>query len=164
MLNSILKLPKPIGGIPLNVQRFWKVGHKRVARGTVDTWDIPLAASMRLAGIKGLIPPVNLVSNVGFDEFASNEMRPGFPLGIKIERWPQNSTQKVGVNLCEFSNLELEEVNSIFEKEVFGIKFRHRFIEIYSVVIDYFRRIKERRPPLLERLISADSKFKKYSS
>jgi hypothetical protein len=161
ILSAMFRLPEPKRGIPCKVKSFWKVGHKRVSQGLVDTWDIPLAASMRFLGKKSLIPPVNLVSNVGFDQFASNEMNPGFPLGIPLEHLPKNWAQNRYVG--EVISLKTEEVDSIFEEEVFRIKHRHYFLELYSLFLDPVKKIKLQKLPIVTRLEKVDSKFGKLN-
>jgi hypothetical protein len=159
ILSAMLRLPEPKRGIPCKVKSFWRVGHKRVSQGFVDTWDIPLAASMRFLGKKSLIPPVNLVRNTGFDQFASNEMNPGFPLGIPLEHLPKNWAQNR--NMGEAISLKMEEVDSIFEEEVFRIKHRHYFVEFYSLFLDQVKKNQLQKLPLLSRLEKVDSKFGK---
>lgn len=153
---SILQLPQCVSHIPNKVEKFWEVGHRRVIEGLVDTWDTPLAASMRFTDMCSIIPPVNLVKNTGFDEFASHQMTSSFPLGIEIEHL--NNVKKL--NKIEFKQLEvnLNAVNEILEKEVFKIRSRHALLPIYTrfregVMSKYFA-----KAPLRTRLTEFDSK------
>lgn len=161
MLNGILNPPIPKSALPRSVKYFWLKGHERVRKGIVDTWDIPLAASMRFLGKKTIIPPVNLVSNKGFDEFASNEMHQGFPLGLEIFDLPlvKNQLTKEDVNWWSVSSFqtELNVVNSILEEEVFNISRRHIFLKVYGPLLDFFFWFIKRPVSLTERLKGARS-------
>lgn len=156
MLEGIVQFPNQEVKLSSQVKNFWKVGHKRVSKGIVDTWDIPLATSMRYLGKKCLMPPVNLVSNLGFDVFASNKMNSGFPLGIQIRNLPELHSQFFEEIKAQAStdSSEIQEVNHILERHVFGIKKRHSIIEWYSAVLDHFKIIGKVRTPLINRLLN----------
>ena len=74
--------------IPLIVKSFWFAGKWRASRGLVDSWAISLAAGMRSAGYKSIIPPVNLVSNNGHDVHATHTDANSPGILQSIERLP----------------------------------------------------------------------------
>jgi hypothetical protein len=103
------------------IYSFWWTGTKRVELGLVDTWDIPLAFEMRRKGKLTVSPPVNLVRNLGFDEFASHTTRNLFPMNL-----PVSSFQSVlsNVPLIDHEQI-LFRLNKKLEKSVFKIRLRH---------------------------------------
>jgi hypothetical protein len=125
---------KPVGKlshIRLAIRNFWQVGAERVWAGYVDTWDL-LVARILLANEKTcLLPPINLVSNVGFDVYATHTNQEIFPIGFPIQK-------------IEFGRLDLSQIensvsfdgNKFLEKRVFGIRRRHVFLRIYRSIVE----------------------------
>ena len=81
----------PMGKLKLIVKPsewlYWYVGKKRALLGISDAWDTPLAAGMWSKGFYSMIPPVNLVSNLGFDSAATHTLTPSWPLGLQTEEF-----------------------------------------------------------------------------
>jgi hypothetical protein len=50
--------------------RYWNAGSNRALRGESDVWDTLFVREMLRTGLKALLPPVNLVKNVGGDSLA----------------------------------------------------------------------------------------------
>ena len=99
----------------LSVKNFLLTGKKRAQSQLIDAWDVPLAAFMRAQGYKCLIPNVNLVSNNGFDDFATHTTSQRWPLGVEIEEIKSFET-----NYSYNYDLQMESL-------VLGIKYRHMF-------------------------------------
>lgn len=74
-------------------ERFWKTGLRRCVSGIQDAWDIPLAVSQLNSGRKTILPPVNLVSNQGADEYAGNTVIDTWPLSMEIYKLPEDYSQ-----------------------------------------------------------------------
>jgi hypothetical protein len=70
-------------GSSLSESFFWRAGILNCKTGKQDAWDIPLAAFSREKDGITILPPVNLVSNIGFDVFAGN---------TRVNTWPLNET------------------------------------------------------------------------
>ena len=111
------------------VMNYWKVGAARVRSGLVDTWDTPLAEYMICANKICIYPPVNLVKNIGNDEFATN-----------TKSFSNLLNQKSHI-INEFTSSEIvlypEEIcreNKKYEINVFKIRFKHRFLPIFSEI------------------------------
>jgi hypothetical protein len=119
-----------------SVNSFWWTGTKRVEQGLVDTWDIPLAFAMRQKGKLTVSPPVNLVRNLGFDQFASHTTRNLFPMNLPVSSF-QSLLYKVPVIDCNHSPLLL---NKKLEKQVFKIKLWHLLSPVKLFVQNFFRR------------------------
>lgn len=103
-----------------NVHFFWLIGLLRVKSLTIDTWDIPIAYLMRSRKKYCVLPPVNLVSNMGFDNFSTHTIKNEFPLKCPIEN--------LEIRPEAFATLvprDCSENNRFFETSVFHIRLRH---------------------------------------
>ena len=147
MRKSLLSTPKPSRGLSLRETQYWNVGARRVQDGLVDTWDTPLAAASHFLGKYCALPPLNLVSNVGFGIGSTNTKNLEFPLGLKIKRLPKDWTWE------ENKDASANEMDKFFNTRIFKITFKHNFIHYYSRIKDYITFKKsERRSPLTWRL------------
>jgi hypothetical protein len=99
---------------------FFFAGARRVQLGYLDTWDLPLAYEMIHKKKYCLLPPVNLVSNLGFDAHAVHTRKAEFPLDFPLATLPSNYQS-------EFRELMngVDTINHYLEKKIFKIKFRH---------------------------------------
>ena len=106
-------------------QNFLQVGAARAFEGRIDAWDVPLAYEMWSLGKYALLPAVNLVSNIGSDEFAVHTKTDKFPLHSAIEKMASlnpNSTNK---------NKVARKVNRKIENQVFMVRKRHVFLPLW---------------------------------
>lgn len=97
-------------------------GALRARFGYIDTWDIPLAYEMLTQRKICILPPVNLVSNIGADQYAVHTRQSIFPLNFPIKQIDDlvfPSLRKIKAH-CE-------KQNAFLEKNVFQIKNRHLF-------------------------------------
>ena len=127
---------------------YWAIGANRALNGLVDTWDTPLAFEFLTRGKICVIPPMNLVSNVGDDSSAAHTAGSGFPLHVPIGFYE-------GVKRFHFENRDskIRVYNSRLESELFRIRFHHLLIPYYSRVVDRFKFPKEKRNiKLVDRL------------
>ena len=127
---------------------FWAIGANRALSGKVDAWDIPLAFEFKYQKKLSLLPPVNLISNIGNDEFATNTI-------VKNEFMHQK-IQDLG-NGFQYSEKPLSnkllEYNTFLEKKVFKITKRHILLPYYSLFLDFIRFPKtHRKKPLKKRV------------
>jgi hypothetical protein len=99
---------------------FFYSGARRVHKGIVDTWDSPLAYEMLLGSKVCLLPPVNLVSNVGADVHAAHTINNDFPLNHPIKILPNLVWQNL-----ESLRGTTKKSNIFLEKRVFGIRIFH---------------------------------------
>lgn len=107
---------------------FLKTGYKRAEEGFTDAWDTPLAAIMIARDMRCLVPPVNLVTNIGFDEYATHTTEIAWPLGLTRHHLP-NQIHRA------FNPKKLESNNAFYEKEVFRIGLRHAFAPQYDAIL-----------------------------
>jgi GR25 family glycosyltransferase involved in LPS biosynthesis len=106
--------------------QFWFLGALRVFRGKVDTWDIPLALYMKNYSRSSLLPPSNLVSNVGADDFANHTFVDNFPIGIPIgvlDSYKIDCSQKTS-----------KQYDRQLRKSVYQIRFRHVLLAPYILL------------------------------
>ena len=125
----------PSGRIPHKVNTFWKTGAKRSRSGILDAWDIPLANYMRRKNKVTLIPPVNLVSNIGFGDDATHTSKLGFPLNLPLEKLSAGFYAEQCVLESSFNTTDY---NRYLEKYVYKISFKHNFSYLISF-FDSFR-------------------------
>lgn len=138
---------------------FWRVGANRTLLGKVDTWDIPLAFEFYYQRKLCLLPPVNLISNVGNDSIAAHTGEAGFPLNqpsfeidlpFVVDSISRDQTSK---------SYDLK-----LEAELFKISSKHVLLPIWSTLLDFHRFPKEKRKsPLSHRLrVSALEQLKPH--
>ena len=51
---------------------FWRTGYQRALAGRLDSWANVLAYNFLIGDFKSIVPAFSLITNVGFDEFATN--------------------------------------------------------------------------------------------
>jgi hypothetical protein len=110
------------------IKNFWRHGTRRVLTGKVDTWDIPLAYYMLNSGKTSLLPPVNLVTNIGNDAFATHTLD-----NENLLHQPAHSLAE----MPEFDLLTMTKnikyINKILEKSVFQVRRLHAFLPFYAI-------------------------------
>ena len=127
---------------------FWAIGANRALCGKIDAWDIPLAFEFKSQKKLSLLPPVNLVSNIGDDKFATNTILSSQFMHQKLEHLDNDykfSDKPKAKNTLEY--------NILLEKKVFKVRKRHIGLPYYSFLLDFIRFPKsDRKIPLNERL------------
>jgi GR25 family glycosyltransferase involved in LPS biosynthesis len=147
MRGYVFQIPSGKQRLTRRVKNFWRVGWKRVALGYLDTWDLPIAMGMLFSNKLCMLPPVNLTSNIGIDNFSTNTHSAKFPLGLKISKMPH----EMELDAIP-SRTQIENMNRKFEREIYEVKFRHIFSSILSW-LDCIRFGAERKRPLKERFL-----------
>ena len=110
---------------------FFRAGKNQSLKGFVDAWDLPLAGSFHAQDWKTLVPPVNLISNVGFDEGATHTRENIWPLGLEINNLIWNEIEISDLTYDNSLCLDLE-----MEDKVYKIKKYHIFSHIKSQIIE----------------------------
>lgn len=131
MRKLILKKKRIFPLIYLPSVNFFRIGALRTLNGLIDTWDLPLAFEMRKKRAHCVLPPVNLVSNVGTDNLAEHTKKVEHPLHLPIRRLDQG--------LCWNYNgrsQKVRRINKSLEKKVFKIKRKHIFLPLYAYIQD----------------------------
>jgi len=132
-------------------KRFWKTGLRRCSSGIQDAWDIPLAVSQLAAQKKTILPPVNLISNHGADEFAGNTVVDAWPLGMEIGQLPKNYLHfKLDVKNLDAS------LDAFIRSEVYNLQNLRILPTFLSRLLDHFRfPAGSRKSILIDRLSEA---------
>jgi hypothetical protein len=149
VMRVALLQPKKVPVLKLANPRhlFWSIGANRALNGKVDTWDIPLAYEFWSLGKICILPPVNLISNVGDDDSSTHTSSDNSALRQKIQVLPKDF-QYSGVG-------DLNEINSYnhkLESTIFRVRRRHFFLPYYSVLLDWWRfPVNRRKRPLRKR-------------
>ena len=141
---------KPRFSIPSSFSptvNFWYVGARRSLRGLIDAWDIPLANTQRFSKKYSLIPPTNLVTNIGFDKNATHTRDAAFPLNHPIELLPSDYILPTNVDQ-KSANLYDKELMS----RVYFLRRRHALLRFWAFLTDSFRNRSENLVSLDERL------------
>jgi hypothetical protein len=131
---------------PKQLRNFWKVGWRRVEKGYVDTWDLPMAGGMLASNRLCALPPINLTSNLGFDSLSTNTLQKTFPLGLKIENFESISSSEVSFNVQE-----IQDLNKKFESEIFKVSLKNLASPLIQR-FDFYRFRRKKRVPLREKL------------
>lgn len=127
---------------------YWAVGGNRALSGKVDTWDTQLAFEFNLQKKLCLLPPVNLVSNIGTDEVASHTKINHETMSLEIQPLDKNCIIRV-----EPERSRLLNYNAALESEVFKIKLRHLLLPYYSIFFDFIKFPKSnRKTTLIQRV------------
>jgi len=127
---------------------FWAIGANRALSGKVDTWDIELAFEFLFNNKLCVMPPINLVSNVGFDKVSTNTKVANSFMNLEIS----NLLEMIDFDFSP-SLKSIKNYNYLLEKKVFKLKTRHLLIPYYSMLLDSFRfPSSKRKLPLKERL------------
>jgi len=113
---------------------YWSVGRKRALTGKVDAWDIPLVLPMWEKNRFCVLPPKNLVSNVGADSHSTHTASPDWPLMHQIEKI---SITDEKYTLANLSDARLSD--DLLSSEFYRVKLRHYFLPIYAPIFDFFR-------------------------
>jgi hypothetical protein len=116
----------------LNKDLYWRIGKKRALKGQIEAWDVPLASEMYKTPYYTLLPPSNLVRNIGFDRHAAHTSAAIWPLNLSIADYsvPENS---------ELKPLMFVDLGKEFENKIFKIRLHHIVSWILHKTIDRYR-------------------------
>ena len=135
------------------VENFWRTGFERSHAGKIDTWAAPLAAVQHARKKLTVIPPVNLVGNIGADDEASHTKSGGQHMYMSIQKLSE------GINYQDEKNqIAYRKTDLLLNQLVFNISARNRLSFVLARIFDWVRYPKlKRRAPLSERInLSAD--------
>jgi len=122
---------------------YWKIGKTRALLGQIEAWDVPLASEMYKTSFYTLIPPSNLVSNMGFDRHAAHTIEATWPLNLPISDYLVPKDYKLDSKL-------LLDLGKDFEDKIFKIRIHHIISWVLHKTIDKFR-FKRDTTSLLDR-------------
>lgn len=133
---------------------FWRTGKRRALNSYIDAWDIPLAEGMVSANFFTLVPPVNLISNLGFDSSATHTVTPIWPLNLpRSQSYPDPTI----LNLEESVRSENDQ---FMRSKVYGISERHVLTGALAFVFDPLRFMKHHKSAsLFEKTHNEESNY-----
>jgi hypothetical protein len=118
----------------LEVREYWRAGLRRVNSGVLNSWAVPLAIQMKFNEKYCVLPPVNLVSNIGVDSNAEHTSAETWHTNREVEKLPHDfGFQRNNRNRVA------KESDSLFEKEIYEISLRNTLSRIFSILGDWFR-------------------------
>jgi hypothetical protein len=123
---------------------FFRTGLFRARKGQIDSWAVPLSARMFMTGSTCLLPPINLVSNIGNDQASTHSSSSDWAINFPTYSGA-HFNYRYGKSNFDFS------ADSTIEKKIYKIRFRNMFSHVYSYFFDKFR-FKRDLPPLSDRL------------
>ncbi len=133
---------------------YFYAGAVRARIGLVDTWDTPLAYEMLVRGKFCLLPPVNLVSNVGSDNHAVHTQESSFPMNHPIEKVLDITFPSMESLIAE-SKLH----NIYLEKNVFQVRMKHILSPIKLRFGILYGKIQGKKTTSLKSRLSRVEKF-----
>lgn len=132
---------------------FWQIGTRRCLNGIKDAWDIPLASYQLSAGRVTVLPPVNLISNRGADDFAGNTYIDEWPLNIPVRTLNSSLLHSESLESDDFVNLSSNPVDVLFKRRIYNIRAVTTLPSLISKFLDLFRYpITSRSQSLLKRI------------
>jgi hypothetical protein len=111
---------------------YWQIGKKRALKGQIEAWDVPLASEMYKTPYYTLLPPSNLVRNIGFDRHAAHTSAAIWPLNLSIADYSVSENS-------ELTPLMFVDLGKEFENKIFKIRSHHIVSWIFHKTIDTYR-------------------------
>lgn len=133
MRNCILFNTFPKISIFDSINRFWKTGKRRAVSGNINSWAVPLAASQHAMRKKTLIPPFNLVTNLGDDIYSTHTNFSDWHINKDLTNDKLNLTD-YRPDFSDFANCD-----SLLEKMVYRIHHYSFGRFIANFLIDFYR-------------------------
>jgi hypothetical protein len=122
------------------VRNYWKTGFERASSGKLDSWAAPLAAIQHSFKKYSVLPPLNLVSNVGWDSHATHTLANASHMNLDF-----NSE----VNNFHFSTVDRSsisrKIDGAIERNVYKIGTRNIFSYFAMQIFDWVRFPKKMR-------------------
>ncbi len=118
----------------LKVRTYWALSYKKAATGVVDSWAMLLAATMRGNNKSCILPPTNMVSNLGSDLAATHTQLNVWPLREPIKNFPISFIDEI-----DLTTESTAHTNEFIEKNIYGIK-KLKFRWILNIVLLKFKR------------------------
>jgi hypothetical protein len=126
---------------------FWFIGSSRAKKGVIDAWDVPLAFAQWSRRKMSVIPPVNLVTNVGFDTHATHTSGTNFPLNH-----PTSKLSPLFTFEHQPTSGSVQSYDAILERSLFRIRPHHMLLQFYGPVLNRIGKRNKNLGPLKSRL------------
>jgi GR25 family glycosyltransferase involved in LPS biosynthesis len=120
---------------------YWRAGTRRALEGFVDAWDTPFAYVVMHLGGQVILPPENLVQNIGNDRAATHTLD-----GSELLNRPFGNYEP-----SQVEPLNNYEVDTWLRDSVFNISSRHIFTTRITKLLDVLGYHERIRDPLILR-------------
>jgi len=149
--NLILSGVEPHNSkLKVSVRNYWKTGLRRSRIGKLDSWAAPLAAIQHSMSRYTVIPPTNLVANVGNDSVAIHTLMASWHMGKSVSSGLTNYT------FATDDREKVSEINDlVLETKVYEISFKNRYSLVLMLLLDEFRFPRKNRLPSLKSRMAA---------
>ncbi len=128
--------------------RYWNAGCRRALSGFTDVWDTLFVRQMHHMGMKALLPPQNLVRNLGNDDVALHTSDESIWTNYKIGNYQtQSKKPELNTNFDDWAR-----------RNYFKISRRHLLSTRFTFLLDKFRK-KRFQKSLFERIEAASVNF-----
>jgi hypothetical protein len=112
---------------------YWREGARRAYQGYVDVWDTALLAVINQGPYFALLPPSNLITNIGNDSVATHTGADKMWTNAAPEKYELEDFGIPAVNL---------KVDLWLKENLYKISFRHLFSTRITRIRDFFRKPK----------------------
>ena len=109
---------------------YWREGARRAFEGYVDVWDTPLVYVLNEGSYFSLLPPTNLISNIGNDSVATHTRNDGVWTNAIQNEFSGDDFGVPTVNI---------QADLWLKKNLYKIRFRHVFSTKLTKIQDKFR-------------------------
>jgi hypothetical protein len=134
----------------VSVRNYWKTGLRRSRVGKIDSWAAPLAAIQHSLCKYTVLPPINMVANVGNDAAAIHTLMASWHMG-------QSTSSELSNYTFAFSErVAVSEINDlVLEKRVYEISSKNRYSLFLMWLLDGFRFPRKNRLSSLKSRLAA---------
>jgi hypothetical protein len=108
---------------------YWAVGGRRVLEGQVDTWDTALAGEFQINRKICIIPPHNLVANLGNDDVAAHTSIDTSTVFVMAYEFSDNLALRAALDSKEEKNYDAE-----LRDKIFQVRARHYFLPVIYIL------------------------------
>ena len=109
---------------------YWREGARRAFEGYVDVWDTPLVYVINKGSYFSLLPPTNLISNIGNDSVATHTRNDGVWTNATQNDFSKEDFGVPSVNV---------EADLWLKKNLYKIRFSHLFSISFTKIKDKFQ-------------------------
>jgi hypothetical protein len=114
------------------LKQFLLAGKRRSIQGFIDAWDLPLASYMYQNEMLCVLPGSNLVSNIGYDEFALHTKKKSAFHDFQISS--ERTDFEFPTVIVAAKNIE-----RIIAKEIYNVKILNIFSALLQKSLDFVR-------------------------
>lgn len=136
----------------LSTQSFLAAGKFRAQDGRIDAWDLPLASYMFNQNRLCILPPVNLVSNIGADVMATHTVDGTWPLFLETKHLLVREFE-----IPEDVKRATYKEEKLIRSRIYKVKKRHIFSGILVRLLDLIRKLRPKFSETLETRLNSES-------